>query len=192
MRLISQDRVDSSSCPARPKARSTSAGESGLTSRPNAREISSFSSTSRAGRPNPVGRGPSWSVSNRSCTSSRQGRPAARISSATIPPADSAAASSRNRASCAASLRCCSACTATSVPNGSGSASRGAGAKSAGRSSSPSGAGSGSGSRPASRAAAAAIPRGAPNLPSAATSSPSTSSTSWQRATRPPAPSSRR
>ena len=107
--------------PLTASARSSCAGESTLTglTAPRATEICAARSVSLAGRNGcPAvagGRGPSTSVSSRSCTSARQGRPAAVISAATRPPADSAAVSSPNLAG-SASLRilaCCSACTAT-------------------------------------------------------------------------------
>jgi hypothetical protein len=185
----SHDRVVCSSWPTRANARNTSAGESGLSARPpNAATTSSASACSFGGRPPSTGRGPSRSVSSRSCTSARHGSPWQVISSATSIPADSAAARSRIPGAAAARACCCAACTATR----SASSSVAAAVSNKAGGPSPASGGSGSGVRPSSLATAAARPCGSPKRPAAPTRSPSTSSTSWARATCTPAASSRR
>jgi hypothetical protein len=114
--------VSSTSMPARRRAVRSAARESGL--RPGASSsdrISSARASRRRGRMPRGGRGPSSSVSSRSCTSDRHGTPANVISAATSAPDDSAASSSSSRlrssdaataASCRASSRSARRCSA--------------------------------------------------------------------------------
>jgi len=188
-------RVFGSGMPARAKARSTSAGDSGwIRSTPNASAICRLSSTSRRGGP-PTGDGsPSRSVNSSRCTSARHGRPSWPISAASSALADSAATSSRNRAgSVSAVIRArCSAYTAMSmstVPAAAEDMSNSVPCASPGVAAGRGG-GSGGTGAPVSLAQAAARLRGWPQRPAWPSSSASVSSTSWQRSTRTPARSS--
>jgi hypothetical protein len=91
------ERVEGRLTPSVSNARSTSAGESGLTRRPpNAAAIRSASSRSLGGGSPAGGRGPSRAARISSCLSGRHGTPAAVISTAASADADSAAISNRN------------------------------------------------------------------------------------------------
>ena len=92
------DRVSLTCSPAPWSVRSSSAGESGLRSGArSAARISPASRSSTGGRRPAAGRGPTRSLSNRSCTSTRHGKPAWVISAATSAPEDSAASSRASR-----------------------------------------------------------------------------------------------